>query len=282
MRLNTSRVSVCLVLLTLSAYWPLWNAQFINYDDPAYITSNPHVIAGLTMKGIAWAFRDTHTGNWHPVTWLSHMLDCQMFGLKPVWHHLTNVLLHAANTVLLFILLRTMTGFLWRNAIIAALFAIHPLHVESVAWISERKDVLSAFFGTLCLLAYVRYTRFAGSRARVAYALALVFFALGLMSKPMLVTWPFVLLLLDIWPLNRLVHFWLPSASTQPDANAVSSPSVPPQELVLEKLPFFLPAFFSCVITSIAQKAGGAMPGGATATHWLEQIKDGIQFQNGP
>ena len=182
------------------------------------------------------------------------MLDCQLFGLRPAWHHLTSVVFHAANSLLLFGLLRTMTACLWRSAVVAALFAVHPLHVESVAWISERKDVLSAFFGLLSLLAYVRHTRSTGSRARVAYALALLSFTLGLMSKPMLVTWPCVMLLLDFWPLKRLSL--IPVLSP----NAAQTQTVTLQKLVLEKLPFFVLSCLSSIVTTIAQKAGGAMP----------------------
>ncbi|PYJ05835.1 MAG: hypothetical protein DME25_07720 [Verrucomicrobia bacterium] len=166
------------------------------------MTGNPRVQAGLALESIRWAFFSVYSSNWHPLTWLSHMLDCQLYGLKPGGHHWTNVLFHAANVLLLFLWLRDMTGALWRSALVAGLFSLHPLHVESVAWVAERKDVLSTFFGLLSLWAYARY---AGKSIqprglRAYYLLALWFFTLGLLSKPMLVTLPFVLLLLDYWP----------------------------------------------------------------------------------
>src|SRR5438876_4605353 len=184
------------------------------------------------------------------------MLDGQLFGLRPAGHHLTSVMLHAINTVLLFVLLHTMTQSRWRSALVAALFGLHPLHVESVAWISERKDVLSAFFGLLCLLAYVRYVRCGEARRWRYYALALVFFCLGLMSKPMLVTWPFVLLLLDYWPLRTI-------AVQGPNSNNRSF-----QKLLLEKIPFFAMSAISCVVALVAQTAGGALP-------WVDRVAIG-------
>ena len=197
-------VAAMLALVTLALYWPATHHDFINYDDDEYVTSNVHVQNGLTVESIKWAFLNPVSANWHPVTMLSHMLDCQVFGLKPWGHHLTSVLLHAFNTVLVFLLLRRMTGALWRSALVAALFAWHPLHVESVAWVAERKDVLSGFFGLLALIFYVRYAQSETQSSKFKiqnYLLSLFFFALGLMSKPMLVTWPFVMLLLDYWPL---------------------------------------------------------------------------------
>ena len=215
---------VCLGLLAAIAavYWPVARFDFINFDDPLYVTGNDHVKPGLTWDGLRWAFTTFSASNWHPLTWLSHMADCQFFGQQPGAQHLVNVLFHAANTVLLFVLLRHLTGARWRSALVAGLFALHPLHVESVAWISERKDVLSTFFGFLSLLCYARYAqRVTSGGWRVAsgepdaaspvtrhpslfYFAALLFFACGLMSKPMLVTWPFVMLLLDWWPLKRI------------------------------------------------------------------------------
>jgi len=252
---------VCLLLtaVTLAAYWPLRLNDFVNYDDGEYITGNPHLQHGLTWSGVAWAYRTGYAANWHPLTWLSHMLDVQLFGLHPAGHHLTNVLFHSANTMLLFLLLARTTGATWRSAFVAALFALHPLHVESVAWASERKDLLSAFFGLLCLLAYARYveqSKVEGSAATqhatrntqhvsLFYFLSLFLFALALMSKPMLVTLPFVLLLLDYWPLRRLSF-----PTLQP-----SNP--PPLRLLLEKLPFFLLSALSSLTTCIVQH--GAM-----------------------
>src|SRR6266568_2498958 len=195
-------ILTCLLLggITLATFWPVTRHDFIYYDDPDYVTENPHVQAGLNCKSVAWAFSTGHSGNWHPVTWLSHMLDCQVFGLKPGYHHLMNLFFHTANTLLLFLVLERMTAAFWRSAFVATLFALHPLHVESVAWVAERKDVLSAFFGMLTLWAYVRYVE----QPRLGrYLIALLFFALGLMAKPMLVTLPFALLLLDFWPLGR-------------------------------------------------------------------------------
>jgi len=207
MRDSTARVWICiaLVLVTFALYWPVRHHAFINYDDPLYVTHNPNVKAGLTWHGVVWAFRATEAHNWHPLTWLSHMLDCQLFGPNPGAHHLVNVAFHALNAVLLYLVLGRMTGAWWRSAAVAALFALHPLQVGSVAWIAERKNLLSTSFWLLTLWAYARYAE-ATTRAskRNAYSLALVCFALGLMCKPMLVTVPFVLLLLDGWPLRRL------------------------------------------------------------------------------
>ncbi len=241
-----------LLLITAAVYWPVGRCGYINYDDPEYTVANPHVGQGLTLAGAAWAFRAVVVSNWHPVTLLSLMLDCQLFGNNAGAHHLVNLLFHVANTLLLFLVWRRMTGEVWPSALVAALFAWHPLHVESVAWISERKDVLSTFFGLLAIWAYTRFVRrsetgnwTSGFRLPTSgyYWLALLFFALGLMSKPMLVTWPFVLLLLDFWPLRR----------TGPDFKL---PVV--RRLIFEKLPFFALAIASSVITFLAQHASGA------------------------
>jgi len=207
------------------------------------VTENRHVKAGLSLDGLAWAFRSTTAGNWHPLTMLSHMLDCQIYGLRPWGHHLTNVLLHAANSVLLFLALMRMTGAVWRSACVAALFAAHPAHVESVAWVSERKDVLSSFFCLLSVWSYARYAEDLKSQIsnfKFFYALALVFFALALMAKPMAVTLPFVLLLLDFWPLGR-----------------VSRASL--SRLVIEKTPLFALSAIWCGITIWAQGIGQAV-----------------------
>src|SRR5580658_1215665 len=178
---------ICLALaaFTVALYAPALRCQFLAFDDPAYVTENRHVKAGLTLDGLAWAFRSNTAGNWHPLTMLSHELDCQIYGLRPWGHHLTNVLFHAANCVLLFLFLRRMTGAVWRSACVAALFAAHPVHVESVAWVSERKDVLSSFFCLLSLWAYVRYAaerRVQGAKWKVYYGLSLLLFALALMA----------------------------------------------------------------------------------------------------
>jgi tetratricopeptide (TPR) repeat protein len=194
-------VCVLLVVLTWIVFGQTLRHDFVNYDDPRYVYQNTTITNGLDLAGIAWAFTHIHAENWHPVTTITHMLDCQLYGLKAGWHHFTNVLLHAVASILLLLALQQMTGALWRSAFVAALFAIHPLHVESVAWVAERKDVLSGVFFMLTLLAYVHYARAPSIWRYVTVALM---FALGLMSKPMLVTLPFVLLLLDYWPLKRV------------------------------------------------------------------------------
>jgi hypothetical protein len=200
---NRHVISVCIILAiaTLAVFWQVRDHAFINLDDTLYITENPHVQAGITIENLKWAFTTTHPPYWHPLTWLSHMADVQLFGMNAGRHHLMSVFLHIANTLLLFLILRRMTKTLWRSAFVAALFALHPLHVESVAWAAERKDVLSTLFWLLTLGAYAYYVERPGYRR---YLPVLVFFVLGLMSKPMLVTIPFVLLLLDFWPLGRL------------------------------------------------------------------------------
>ena len=220
--------------------------DFITYDDPVYVTKNVHVTGGLTWANVRWAFSSTEASNWHPLTWLSHMADCQLFGLHPWGHHLTNVLLHALNAVLLFVVLRRMTGAVWRSLFVAALFGLHPLHVESVAWVSERKDVLSTAFGLLVLWAYARRAELARARrpgAWILYGWALLFFALGLMCKPMLVTLPCVLLLLDYWPLNR----WDGASTTARWA------------LLVEKIPFFVLSAAASAVTLSAQGRGGTV-----------------------
>ena len=190
-------VSFLLVAAVAAVYWPVHSYPFVLLDDHGYVVENPYVRKGLTCEGIVHAFTGITVGNWHPVTMLSHMLDCQLFGVEQGagWHHTVNLALHAANTVLLFIALRRMTGALWRSALVAALFGLHPLHVESVAWVSERKDVLSTLFFMLTLLAYYHYVQ---RPTILRYAAVFVLLALGLMSKPMLVTVPFVLLALGL------------------------------------------------------------------------------------
>src|SRR5215470_10040379 len=194
---------VCLGLvgITWAVFGQTLTHDFVNFDDHVYVYENPLVIKGISTEGVIAAFTHTHARNWHPLTTLSHMLDCQLYGLNAGGHHLTNVILHTISVLLLFLVLKQVTSALWQSAFVAALFAIHPLHVESVAWIAERKDVLSAVFLMLTLAAYFRYT-WAPSARR--YLLVALLFAFGLMSKPMLVTLPFVLLLLDYWPLNRI------------------------------------------------------------------------------
>ena len=252
-------VGFSLMAVTLAAYWPVTGFEFVNLDDPDYVTANPFVARGLTWSGLLWAFQASHAGNWHPLTWLSHMLDVQMFGLNAGPHHLVNLLFHLANTVLLFLLFQRMTGAMWRSAFVAGIFALHPLHVESVAWVAERKDVLSTFFGLLSIWAYVSYVKAeGGSRKPVSrftfhvsrfYLLSLLLFALSLMSKPMLVTLPFLLLLLDYWPLQRLA---LPSAGARVQGSTVL-------RLLMEKAPFLVLSALSSAITLFAQNRGGAL-----------------------
>jgi protein O-mannosyl-transferase len=262
-------MAVFLVLVTMAVYWSATRGDFVTYDDYMYVLDNTHVTSGLTLENVRWAFRSDYAANWHPLTWLSHMLDCQMFGLKPWGHHLSSVLLHGLNAGLVFVLLHLLTGAPWRSLLVAALFALHPLRVESVAWVSERKDVLSSFFGLLALIAYARYAQrrmqnaASGSQQPEArgprslsqlptslfYLLSFCFFALGLMSKPMLVTWPLVMLLLDYWPLRRYERSTL---------NAQRSTLL---SLVWEKIPFFVLVALMSAVTFVVQKQGGAMTG---------------------
>ena len=323
-------VSVVLALAAFGVFSPALKNDFVNYDDPEYVTSNPHITGGLNWENVVWAFTTGHASNWHPLTWVSHMTDWQIFGDRAWGHHLTNLLLHVANTVLLFLLLRRMTGAHWRSALVAGLFALHPLHVESVAWISERKDLLSGFFFFLTLMAYGRYaegdgeSKWGGSaasekplkglgpscdatsthinvgvnenrnviRSRVFwFCLSLLLFALGLMSKPMLVTVPCVLLLLDVWPLKRLTFlrsiwyelllllfavglicklilipiYYVPPLVSLPFVlllqehfllRRLTLRNVFP---LVEKLPFVMLASASSVVTFIVQRKGGAV-----------------------
>jgi hypothetical protein len=244
---NELFIAFGLIAVTLAVYAQVISHQFIILDDNSYIRDNPMVNRGLTLTGIAWAFTTFHAANWHPLTWLSHMLDSQIFGLNAGGHLLVNALIHASNTLLLFLFLRRVTGAKWQSAIVAALFALHPLHVESVAWAAERKDTLSTFFGLLSLVAYARY---AETLSWKRYALVAVALALGLMAKPMLVTWPFVLLLLDYWPLRRFQ--WQRATGTGGFVRALAP-------LVREKLPLFCLVAASAVITIIAQSHGGAV-----------------------
>lgn len=278
--------------LTLLAFFGVWRNDFVNYDDNNYVFLNSHVRRGLDLETVTWAFTQTHAFNWHPLTSLSHALDCQLFGLSPAGHHITNLILHTANVILLFLALGRLTGAVWRSALVAALFAVHPLHVESVAWVAERKDVLSGFFFMLTLLAYAKYAISAelpsshlmakrtssspGNESNVRpsssnqYILAFLFFAFGLMSKPMLVTMPFVLLLLDFWPLQRL----------QP---AINGKARSIGMLLREKIPFFVLSAASCAVTLGVQAEGvqstesfslGARLGNASLAYlaYLKQI----------
>jgi protein O-mannosyl-transferase len=241
-RVNTASLAVGVFLLVavVLVFGQTLGYPFVNYDDATYVTKNPEVLRGLTWQGVGWAFTARYAANWHPLTWLSHMLDCHLFGLDARWHHATSVLIHAATAIGLFLVLRTMTGRFWPSAFAAAVFAIHPLRAESVAWVAERKDVLSGLCFVLTLGAYVGYARRPFSWPR--YLAVVVLFAFGLMAKPMLVTLPFVLLLLDYWPLGRFV------------AGTLRVPSGRGWVwLVVEKLPLFLLAAASSVITPLAQ-----------------------------
>src|SRR5512133_62005 len=240
-----SRVTDLLVCLGLVAVtWAVFGQtlahDFVNFDDHVYVYENPLVVRGLSTEGIIDAFRHTHARNWHPLTTVSHMLDCQLYGLNAGGHHLTNVILHTISVLLLFLVLKQMTGAFWQSAFVAGVFAIHPLHVESVAWIAERKDVLSAVFFMLTLAAYARYAR---APSAPCYLLVALFFAFGLMSKPMLVTLPFVLLLLDYWPLGRLGGQKSEVGSRLP-------------RLITEKVPLFALSVLSCIATLFAQRQG--------------------------
>lgn len=246
---DTAVIMILFVLVTI-IYFQVSGYGFVNFDDDAYISDNPFVKKGLSVNSIVSAFTSTHAANWHPITWLSHTLDVTLFGMKPGLHHCVNVLFHLLNSILIYFVFRKMTGDIWKSAFVAALFALHPLHVESVAWLSERKDVLSSFFGVLTLWHYIQYVEKPG---RIRYSLTVFFYILGLMSKPMLVTLPFVLLLLDYWPLNRLKN----TEAKDIFGKLKSKSQIP--NLIVEKVPFIIFAAISCVITFIAQKGGGAV-----------------------
>ena len=262
-----------LLLVTIAVYWPATRCDFISYDDQDFVTANSHIQGGLNWEGVKWAFSNTEqAAYWAPLMWLSHMLAWQLFGLNPWGHHLINVLFHAANTALVFLVFRRMTEATWRSLMVAALFGLHPLRVESVVWVAERKDVLSTCFGLLALLFYVRYAKkVTNGQWRVSapssldYGLSLFFFALGLMSKPMLVTWPFVMLLLDYWPLRRFGLSTLDHRLSFPVPSVKSVPSVAKSSLaalLLEKIPFFTLAAAASVVTLVVQKHGGALAAG--------------------
>ncbi len=240
-------ICVGLASLTWGVFSQTLSYDFVNYDDPTYVYQNSRIISGFTLPNVVWAFTHVHAQNWHPLTTITHMLDCQFHGLKAGWHHFTNVLLHIIAVVLLFLALQRMTDELWRSAFVAAVFAVHPLHVESVAWVAERKDVLSAVFFMLTLLAYFRYAR-APSTGR--YVIVALSFALGLLSKPMLVTLPFVLVLLDYWPLGRM-------------NSKQSSATRQLLQAIIEKIPLILLCLISSVVTFLAQRE---------AIGWTEQL----------
>ena len=248
-------VCVCLAVVTWVVFAQTLRYDFVNYDDPQYVYQNARISSGINFANVAWAFSHIHSENWHPLTTITHMLDCQLHGLNAGWHHFTNVLLHCLAVVLLFVALERMTGALWRSAFVSAVFAVHPLHVESVAWIAERKDVLSAFFFMLTLLAYLHYTRAPSIGRYLTVALGV---ALGLMSKPMLVTLPFVLLLLDYWPLGRF------EAHRSNTGRHVL-------QLILEKIPLIALSAVSSFVTFLAQRG---------AIGWTEQLPVSARISN--
>jgi Flp pilus assembly protein TadD len=281
-------LGLLLVVVALALYNPVSRNGFVNFDDDRYVTDNPQVRAGLHWRTISWAFTSLDQANWHPLTWLSHALDCQLFQLNPVGHHYSSLLLHAANALLLFLILRWFTGYTARSLMVAALFAVHPLNVESVAWVAERKNVLSMFFFLLALAAYGWYVRRPGI---VPYMAVALLFACGLMSKPMVITFPLVLLLLDYWPLERLrlverqspspVHVGTAapgcpaerSSAIAGDHSNSGFPEVASAQsawkLWLEKLPLLALSAGSAVVTMMVQKAGGAVLTSAARAPWL-------------
>lgn len=276
-------IFVLLILITLAVYWQVWDFEFTNYDDDVYVENNPVVLSGITPTGVRWAFTANYQATWQPMVWLSLMLDAEIakwtewlggieLGRKNAGiFHLTNVILHLANTLLLFVVLSRMTGYRWRSAFVAALFAVHPLHVESVAWVAERKDVLSTLFWMLAILAYTEYIR---SPSTKSYTLIVGAFVIGLMSKPMLVTLPLALLLLDWWPMGRHLKHALSHASAIGKKEDVL-PSVRSSKtsLLMEKLPLLVIAAVGCVIALWAQRGGGAVAS-------LESYPMGIRLAN--
>ena len=253
-------VCLCLTLLTLIVFWQVQYYHFIHYDDILYVTGNRHVQGGLSWGNVVWAFTTYHASNWHPLTWLSLMLDYELFRLNPAGYHWTNVLLHIANTLLLFLVLNRMTRAIWRSGFVAALFALHPLHVESVAWVAERKDVLSTLFWMLTMYAYVFYVERPGVKR---YLTVFVCFSLGLMAKPMLVTLPFVLILLDYWPLGRTPFSPVGGRTYFREGNFLApqthSGSFTAGRLVVEKIPLIILSLLSSIMTLFAQQSGEAI-----------------------
>jgi tetratricopeptide (TPR) repeat protein len=236
-----------IIIVTLTVYFPVKDFDFIVYDDPIYVTNNPRVQGGLTPKNILWSLTAIEASNWHPLTWISHMTDIQIFGLNAGRHHLTSVGFHILNSILLLVWLNTMTGEFWKSSFVAILFALHPLHVESVAWIAERKDVLSTFF---CFLALLSYTHYCQKKNRQKYLLSLFFFICALMAKPMVVTLPFVFLILDYWPLKRFPEVFSKNISAY-DKRVLG-------HLLVEKIPFLMLSFLSCLKTLAAQHNSAA------------------------
>ena len=244
-----------LSVATVAVYWQIGGHKFIDHDDQVYITKNPQVQAGLSTATIKWAFTTGHGANWHPLTWLSHMVDIELFGLNPTGHHLINLLMHLASSLMLFLVMRKMTANQWASWFIAAVFALHPLHVESVAWAAERKDVLSTLLWMAVMWSYVRYVE---NRKARWYVAVLAFYALGLMSKPMLVTLPFVLLLMDYWPLRR-IDLGQAAVGNKEKSGERAGRTMTAGDLIKEKLPLMGMAAASSVITFMVQRAGGAV-----------------------
>lgn len=266
MHLHANRLSIAvglfLIFATGAVFCRVLEHDFV-FDDKPYVLLNEHVKTGISLENLKWAFTSFYSANWHPLTWVFHMLDCMLFGLKPAGHHLVNLMFHIVNSLLLFGLLSKITESQWKSAFVAVLFALHPLHVESVVWIAEKKDVLSTFFFLLTILAYIRYVR---NPIFSRYALVVVFFILGLMSKPIVVTLPFVLLLLDYWPLGRV-------SSSIPSYSSSTKRAASMGWLFFEKVPLLILAISSCVITYIAQQKGGAVGS-------FEQYSFGIRTAN--
>lgn len=245
-------ICVFLALTTYAVYSQVHTYSFVLYDDYSYVKKNPHIVNGFNPDSISWAFTSGHASNWHPITWLSHMLDVQFFGINPGKYHLTSLFFHIANTILLFLVFRKMTGNLLKSGFVAALFALHPMHVESVVWIAERKDVLSTFFWMLTMFSYVMYTRRPGIKR---YIPVVIFYIMGLMSKPMLVTLPFVLLLMDFWPLERIGYTVASNNTTGKSYDLKESASL----IVCEKIPLLVFAAISCFVTIRVQSGGKAV-----------------------
>jgi protein O-mannosyl-transferase len=252
---------VCLLLAagTAFAYWNVDKCGFVDYDDQDYVVKNYHITSGFSTESVSWAFTSFYAANWHPLTWLSHMLDYSLYGAKPAGHHLTSLVFHILNTLLLFFLLRSLCGTFWRCAFVAALFGLHPMHVESVAWVAERKDVLSTFFMLISLLWYAQYARAGrgknpGVKKTAFYILALLCFILALMAKPMIVTLPFIMLLLDFWPLGRFGY-----RPDMPTIEIAPSRKNMFMAVFVEKIPFFFLSLASCLVTVLAQHAGHAI-----------------------
>lgn len=256
---QTILICVFLVVSTLSVYRQVLECEFVNFDDTIYVTENEHVNTGLSWDNTKWAFKAGKVGYWHPLTWLSHMLDCELYGVKPGMHHLTNLVIHIANSLLLFLLLQRLTSSLWKSAFVAALFALHPINVDSVAWVAERKNVLSTLFWILTIWAYTSYVRRGGI---LRYLITLLIFALGLLAKPMLVTLPFVMLLLDYWPYER-IRFGIYSKRDKSAPAGKRKTTIP--GLVWEKAPFFALSAVSVYLSSLSTKLLGI----TISTEWV-------------